>query len=185
MSRGGARDREVWERYSGDRDALRAEVGRIRGGESRAPSPRDRVRVTSGPIEQVHAESFDYQSPARDVNATARERQLVTDFEAYLVSQGHVVGRHSYQIDSSARPLANDLFDETARTLYEAKADVSRSDLRMAIGQLFDYRRFETEPEGLRLSVLLPRRPSDDLVALLRDLEIGVAYRTRDGFDLE
>lgn len=109
----------------------------------------------------------------------------MTDFEAYLVSQGHVVGRHSYQIDSSARPLANDLFDETARTLYEAKADVSRSDLRMAIGQLFDYRRFETEPEGLRLSVLLPRRPSDDLVALLRDLEIGVAYRTRDGFDLE
>ena len=42
---------------------------------------------------------------------------------------------------------------------------MAREDVRMAIGQLFDYRRFA--PPGARTAVLLPEKPRADLLELL------------------
>lgn len=79
------------------------------------------------------------------------------------------------------RPLRCDLFDETANALIEAKSSVSRESVRLAIGQLFDYRRFEQHsPE---LSVLMPRRPTDDLFALLGSTGIHAIWQTEVGFE--
>jgi hypothetical protein len=51
----------------------------------------------------------------------------------------------------------------------------------MAIGQLFDYRHFgEFDDEThrpLRLAILVPSRPADDIVELLKALQIEVTWQ--------
>lgn len=74
-----------------------------------------------------------------------------------------------------------DLVDETDHVLYEAKGDILRTSVRMAIGQLFDYRRFE-QPSP-RLAVLLPCQPAPDLIELVHSVPASVVWRTEDGFE--
>jgi hypothetical protein len=64
--------------------------------------------------------------------------------------------------------------DHTANVLYEAKATADRPKIRMAIGQLLDYRRFIATDPALR--VLVPVRPADDICQLLSSLGIGVTW---------
>lgn len=64
--------------------------------------------------------------------------------------------------------------------MIEAKGGVSRSKIRMAIGQLLDYSALEDGPVGLGL--LLPEPPRSDLADLLAGLEIIVVYPEGDGF---
>ena len=68
--------------------------------------------------------------------------------------------------------------------VYEAKAIAGRSDLRMAVGQLYDYRR-HVHVDDLRCSVLLPERPTANLRDLLHDAGLGLAFREQAGFVLE
>ena len=64
------------------------------------------------------------------------------------------------------RPMFCDLVDKSRNVLIEAKGSVTREDVRMAIGQLIDYRRFADT--AARAAVLLPEKPRHDLVELLR-----------------
>jgi len=55
----------------------------------------------------------------------------------------------------------------------------------MAIGQLFDYAYFgfsAEERRTLRLAVLLPAAPSQELAGLLASLAIGAAWPEHEGF---
>jgi hypothetical protein len=53
----------------------------------------------------------------------------------------------------------------------------------MAIGQLLDYRR-HIDREGVRLAILLPHRPCEDLLELVTGLGIAVvAEKDRGGFE--
>ena len=79
--------------------------------------------------------------------------------------------------------LRCDMFDESDVVLYEAKGMSSRHNVRLAIGQLFDYARYEETPP--RLAVLLPARPVADLIALCRGLDIGVVWQVAEGFEAE
>ena len=65
---------------------------------------------------------------------------------------------------------------------FQTEADVGRTSIRTAIGQLLDYRRFE-EPDW-QLGVLLPRPPDDDLVHLILSLPASCAWPHADGFDI-
>jgi hypothetical protein len=51
----------------------------------------------------------------------------------------------------------------------------------MAIGQLFDYRRFVRRE--VKLAVLLPRRPGPDVEALLASADISVVWRSGEDFE--
>ncbi|MBK7930528.1 MAG: hypothetical protein IPJ98_24570 [Bryobacterales bacterium] len=54
-----------------------------------------------------------------------------------------------------------------------------RAQLRQAIGQLFDYRHTysgKLPPGKIDLAVLLPSKPSEDVLALLGSLDIGVLW---------
>ena len=68
------------------------------------------------------------------------------------------------------------------RLLIEAKTSWSgptgRSQVRQAIGQLFDYRKthFSDEIRKIKLAVLLPSKPSADVIDLLDSLHIGVLW---------
>ena len=78
------------------------------------------------------------------------------------------------------RPLLTDPYDETTRELFEAKGTATRVAVRAAIGQLLDYRR-HIPVEDLRLTVLLPHRPSSDLVALVLSCGMTCTYEDEPG----
>ena len=73
-----------------------------------------------------------------------------------------------------------DLFDLTHWQLLEAKVKTSREAIRMAIGQLRDYKRFYRRRHP-SLAVLLSSRPSVSCTKLLTDNCIAAIWRTSAG----
>ncbi|MEU6959955.1 hypothetical protein [Streptomyces chrestomyceticus] len=112
-----------------------------------------------------------------------REGQLVTAFEAHLKSLGHTVKSFQITVKGERGTLVPDLYDATDNALYEAKGKSRREDVRMAIGQLLDYRRHIGAPPGLRLVVLLPSYPSDDVQDLLVAEGIYLVVQAGDTFE--
>jgi hypothetical protein len=80
----------------------------------------------------------------------------------------------------TAARLYADLYNSTTNELVEAKAASDRNSVRMAIGQLADYRRYvEGEVE---CKVLLPDEPIGDLIDLLDREGIGILVPDQQGF---
>ena len=149
-----------------------------------SPKPSDskldlatRERVEDVAIEQQWTEKAFVSPSQTEYEAERREQKLVLAYRDHLIAQGHTVSRLKIVPEGEAKPLFSDLIDRTTNTLIEAKGSVERGAIRMAIGQLMDYRRF-TDPAP-QLAVLLPSQPRQDLKALLADL--GVALVWQDG----
>jgi hypothetical protein len=133
------------------------------------------ARVEDVPIEQRWTEKA-YVAPGQKADVTERrEHDLVLAFRDHLLSKGHEVVRLKIVPSDEAKPLFADLLDRTGNTLFEAKGTVERGSIRMAVGQLLDYRRF-LEP-GPRLAVLLPSLPRQDLRDYLQSAGIGLIWR--------
>ncbi len=146
-------------------------------------SALDRVIETSVEdvkVEQQWTEMMFVAPSHQSYEAERREQKLVLAFRDYLLAKGHEVSRVKIVPPCEAKPLFTDLIDRTSGTLYEAKGTVERGAIRMAIGQLLDYRRF-IEPSP-RLAVLLPSEPRADLAALLRSVNIDVVWRAGNKF---
>jgi hypothetical protein len=134
------------------------------------------------PIEQQQTERA-YVAPSHEpYEAERREQRLVLDLEAHLRRLGHAVSRQRLLPEGEARPLFTDLYDATTGTLVEAKGSVERNAIRMAIGQLADYRRFIDNGAPNHVAVLLPSRPRPDLEALLLSQRITLIYPDGGGF---
>lgn len=114
--------------------------------------------------------------------AVRRESQLVDQFMAHQV--GHTFSRWAINLPQERTRLLTDIYDEAEHTLYEAKAIAGRSALRMAVGQLYDYRR-HLYVDDLRCSVLLPERPTADLRDFLHEAGLGLAFREQASFVFE
>jgi hypothetical protein len=127
------------------------------------------------PVEQQWTEKT-FVAPSQEVyEAERREQALVLAYRDHLLSQGHAVSRLKILPPGEAKPLFSDLIDRTTNTLFEAKGTVERGAIRMAIGQLLDYRRFLTPSP--RLAVLLPSRPRADLEELLHSAGVALVWR--------
>ncbi|GCD45704.1 hypothetical protein [Streptomyces paromomycinus] len=111
-----------------------------------------------------------------------REGTLVTAFEEHLTAAGHQFKSFQITIEGEAGSLIPDLYDITDNVLYEAKGNATRSAVRMAIGQLLDYRRHVPGRETLRVAVLLPSAPTPDVQQLLVEEGIGLVYQDEHGF---
>jgi hypothetical protein len=75
--------------------------------------------------------------------------------------------------------LVVDGYDEIQHLLIEAKSSTSRQDVRMAIGQLLDYKRFiDPTPD---LAVLLPDVPRPEITRLCDSVDIAVVWRSHGG----
>jgi 5-methylcytosine-specific restriction protein A len=111
-------------------------------------------------------------TPAAAVEGVRREALLSDRFQAFLEFHGRTVRRYRVKPAGSLSTLLTDLYDVTASVLYEAKAASTRECVRMAIGQLLDYRRFV--PPASRLALLVPTPPALDLIDLLEDLNIDL-----------
>jgi hypothetical protein len=103
------------------------------------------------------------------------EAKLIAEYVAWM-GAGVCFGRNYIR---EAR-LYVDLFDRTHWQLIEAKVSASRESIRMAIGQLRDYRRFYPTRHP-SLAVLLASRPKADCVRLLTDNQIAVIWKTSRG----
>lgn len=130
-------------------------------------------------VEAHNTESYEVSGNTR--TAVRREQPLVLAYKAWMMDRGSEIVRFRFRPPNTPAHLFNDLYDKTRNNLTEGKADASRPSIRMAIGQLMDYRRFA--PEGARLAVLTQRRPHRDLEDLLATLGISCIWRTDDGFE--
>jgi hypothetical protein len=111
--------------------------------------------------------------------AERAEAALVHRYEGHLAAKGVAVTRKKYRA-GQVRPMFCDLWVQDRHALIEAKNSDSRERLRMAIGQLYDYRRFHEPP--VRLAVLLPHQPSPDGLALLQSASIEAIWPHGTGF---
>ena len=80
-----------------------------------------------------------------------------------------------------AKLIFSDLYFEDCNLLMEAKGGVDRESIRMAIGQLTDYRRFKPQ---CRCAILLPAPPRRDLVDLLKFAGVEIHCPVGDGFEV-
>jgi hypothetical protein len=135
------------------------------------------------PVEQQQTERA-YVAPSHaPYEAERREQRLVLELEAHLRRRNHEVSRKRILPPGEARPLFTDLYDTTTGTLIEAKGSVERNSIRMAIGQLADYKRFVDAGKALHLAVLLPSQPRPDLQHLLESQGIKLIYPSEGGFE--
>jgi hypothetical protein len=175
---------------TGDGPLREVLVFRLRPKDVEPPEPNSKLtEVLAGPtrvdcpIEQQETEKA-YVNPSRQpFEAERREQKLVLALEAHLVSLGHKVSRQRLLPPGEARPIITDLFDATTGTLVEAKGTVERNAVRMAIGQLYDYRRFFAAGELVHLAALFPSEPRADLCELLAEQKIVVIYPADAGFE--
>jgi hypothetical protein len=184
MKRFSVLDRVVFEEYLDRWQELRFEAEAIRwAADSLAPLE---VRESTATYLAADASIEGGGAPAYEVATSPggrrdrAEADLVAEYAAYMVARGHeVVGRHYRSVEES-RPLRADMMVRDLNVLVEAKASDARYALRMAVGQLFDYQRYEaTDPQ---LAVLVPREPIRDLTALLDGLSIGCVWPKGSGF---
>jgi hypothetical protein len=156
-------------------DGLRTEV---REGLLRDPQPRRIVEQIE--VEDQRSETYMFSTTQTTLTAIRAEQMLVLAYRAHMQQQGVEVKRGRYWPAGEPTSLASDAWVPDRQLLLEAKNSDSRDAIRLAIGQLFDYRRFHDEPLGL--AVLLPYPPGSDRLELLRSAGIEAAWRTRTGF---
>lgn len=183
MNRISQTDQAVWRDYIDDLGILHAEATAIRQRLAEGvltPAGTAAPIVEDVPIEARHTERFMCSPSGEPREAERAEAALVNDYQAHLAAEGVAVSRKKYRT-GQVRPLFCDLWVQDWRALIEAKNSDSRERLRMAIGQLYDYRRFHDEPH-VRLAVLLPHKPSPDGLALLQSAGIEAIWRYGEGF---
>lgn len=127
--------------------------------------PLERHLTVSG-VAEIRAET---------VSFTRIEADLVLRYQQYV---DRPLVRYEIPISGTATVLRTDIFDPATGELIEAKGSAARFHVRMALGQLFDYRR-SVQPTSL--AVLLPQHPGDDLVALLHENGVACIYEEGKG----
>ncbi|MGH7814544.1 MAG: hypothetical protein ACREQI_11165 [Candidatus Binataceae bacterium] len=123
--------------------------------------------------------SRDYlvQTAKQVKTAKKEEARLVRQYWQWLSAEGRAWSTVLYG------RLRCDTYERDRRNLIEAKSSTSREHLRIAVGQLFDYayqgRRKLGEPHK---AILVPAKPSDELIKWLRSLEIAVIWPHKKRF---
>ena len=131
-------------------------------------------------VEAHNTETFEVSGQTTRT-ALRREQPLVLAYKAWMEARGSQIIRFRFRPPGTPAHLYNDVYDKTRGNLIEGKADAGRPSIRMAIGQLMDYRRFA--PPGANLAVLTERRPHADLEALLGSLGIACIWRNGGNFE--
>ena len=124
--------------------------------------------------------------PKKEIIIHQNEDKLVQRYAKYLKEKKQIdLKKHQIDISGENSTLETDGWIDETKTLIEAKyfkkGESPRQKIRMAIGQLQDYRRhLKTTPKSL--AILLPRCPINDLVELLHLQEIDIIYEDESKF---
>lgn len=96
--------------------------------------------------EQIEVEAFytsEFSVPEIQPRTNQRaESAVVESFNEKLKALGHELKRYKIPLEEGGAPLLTDTFDVTDSVLWEAKAYAGRGEVRLAIGQIFDYQRY-------------------------------------------
>ena len=135
-------------------------------------------------VESHLTDNFAYLTQRELRRGRRIESALVADFCRLLKAEQR---RHSaLEAETDDGLLRCDLVDETQRIRFEAKATTHRMQIRLAVGQLLDYSYFLLGPRRrFGLAILVPERPPEQVVAWLRTIGVGVAYRNKETFRAE
>jgi hypothetical protein len=136
--------------------------------------------ITEVPIEQQNVEEVEVSRTTTSYTAARREQSLVLEYCEAVTAEGRELARFRVRPAGEARELVSDIYDKTRNNLIEAKGTGSRGEVRMAIGQLFDYRRFIKPAPAC--AVLLPGRPRDDVEDLLTSAGFAAIWKDGDAF---
>lgn len=147
-----------------------------------APEPDTGPTSVLMPLE-VDSKFFYETSGTESTVAQKKEGLVVSDFRSWAGGGESRFRRWAIRVPGEKTRLITDIFDTFHGILFEAKASSSRGYVRLALGQLLDYSRHV--PEVKHLMVLLPSRPSDDLLSLLHAHGVGCVWQTESGFDME
>jgi hypothetical protein len=173
---------ELWTRMRGNRAALEHAVSQAR---ARMPLlvngevnhvGRAGVRIVAPELPNTEPIALVTKETARIAEQT--EAILRERFRSWRDKKGDRL--RGISIETPTSNLRVDLYDPVINLLIEVKAKSERDYLRFAIGQLYDYRRylnFEVE-----LAVLVPSRPSDDLMGLINAAEIRAIWEEEGSF---
>ena len=108
------------------------------------------------------------------------EARLVVEYARWLEQRrGQPALRRQEITLGDGTRLLTDAWDEAVKLLIEAKATVDRPAIRMAMGQLIDYS--QAMPKETRRAVLLPSKPTANILALLRSQAIEAIWQTASG----
>lgn len=141
----------------------------------------EQASVEAVPVEAGDVERYVVEHPDEPVLAARREAKLVGRYVEWLAALGHEAVRHRVPLPGGGR-LYTDVYDVQAGELIEAKASAARPYVRAGLGQLLDYARFvQHETRGL----LLPVRPTDDLVELLLSNDCVLVWQEGATFQRE
>jgi hypothetical protein len=150
---------------------------------SRLPAITDKTAVANVPVEENNTERT-LVDPAREpYEAERRESALVKRFKEYMQNQQHTVERFRITPAGEAKPIFTDAYVKDLKILMEAKGSIDRNSIRMATGQLLDYRRF-IEEATVKCAVLLPEVPRQDLLQLLAYAGILIYFPEKQNFIL-
>jgi len=146
------------------------------------------LEVPSGPIrakaEVNLADEHNRKSSGADTVARRYEAKLQKRYEDHLRAKGIDVDRLIIPIRLTRVQLKVDLANFTEKVIIEVKAGTSRGYVREAIGQVLDYMHQmgqSAEWQGWKPAILLPGRPSEDLVGLVSSLQIQLIYENAEG----
>jgi len=133
--------------------------------------------------------------PAREALRNSAEHKLIEAYKQALGPSPRRWAQWVFAVDNRSG-MTSDLWDKNLGVLIEAKGSAERAAVRMAIGQLLDYRHAlaefnacTTQPKGdpLRssplLAVLLPCRPDADVLSLLEAVKIACIWKEGRTFE--
>lgn len=106
--------------------------------------------------------------------STPEREETMRAWETRLRHQSHDVYRVKIVLPADKVMFLTDTYDATAQELFDVQASNSRGAVRMGIGRLMDFRR-HVQPRAC--SLLLPERPSDDLMDLVSHARVGLVVR--------
>jgi hypothetical protein len=127
-------------------------------------------------LERFLKESFSIRASESKVGIR-KESKLLTKYATYRNKhkQSPLTAKLiKIKGDKKTDILKVDGWIESDKLLIEAKSGCTRNKIRLAIGQLLDYKRY-LKPK--QMAILLPSKPKDDLVELLLDLNIEIIYQ--------
>ena len=126
-----------------------------------------------------------YIIPARGSSKGQRqESDLQSKYKEYLEKKKHKVISIELRSAGGRRSYV-DLFDESTNELYEVKSSSAHEYVWKAIGQVSYYAYLlDRSPQGevKIISILLPSRPEDELLEVMKKLKIVCVYEENNSF---
>lgn len=141
----------------------------------------EQASVVEVPVEAADVDRYVMDHPDEPVQATRREAKLVARYVEWLAARGHDAVRHRVPLPGGGH-LYTDVYNVQTSELIEAKGSGARAHVRAGLGQILDYARYVDHQS---LALLLPVRPSDDLIDLLHQHGCHVIWQDGARFDRE